>query len=239
MYRAPASVLTMLREFQKHDDKNFGGETIRIVKHDRIDAHGKEVSGCFVWLDVVAAVLPGKVMAVNKDMAPSLGYLDDGHGHSSELNTVFTKYLQMESGHVVSNHAPVKCVQGWVGGVAGAVNATGSGSSIMLPKDCFVVPSKNFSMYGKKMKHIHLGGFSVEMNSVGDRVIRFRKRDHKTAVADVTVAMGRYGKVGDAQEMILKMFQRKDDKVKDLESLEIDMDLLENKVCIFVVNQKF
>ena len=45
MHRAPASVLTMLREFQKHDDKIFRGKTIRIVKHDRIDAQGKEVSG--------------------------------------------------------------------------------------------------------------------------------------------------------------------------------------------------
>jgi len=58
LHKAPASVLTMLREFQKNDDKIFGGKTIRIVKHDRLDAQGKEVSGCFVWIDVVAAVLP-------------------------------------------------------------------------------------------------------------------------------------------------------------------------------------
>jgi len=75
----------------------------------------------------------------------------------------------------------------------------------------------------------------VEMNSVDDRVIRFRKRDHKTVVGDMLVAMGRYAKVKTAQEIILKMIERKDDKIKDLESLEVDMDLLENKVCIFFV----
>jgi len=49
------------------------------------------------------------------------------------------------------------------------------------------------------------------------------------------VAVRRYKRVKNAQEMILKMIERKDDKIKDLESLEVDMDLLENKVCILFV----
>jgi len=44
--------------------------------------------------------------------------------------------------------------------------------------------------------------------------------------------MGRYAKVKTAQEIIFKMIERKDNKIKDLESLEVDMDLLENKVCV-------
>jgi len=107
----------------------------------------------------------------------------------------------------------------------------GSLSSV-LPPGCFIVLSKNASMYGKMMKDIHMGGFSVENNCLDDRVIRFRKRDHKTAVADMLVAMGRYAKVKTAQEIIFKMIERKDNKIKDLESLEVDMDLLENKVCV-------
>ena len=41
--------------------RHFGGKTIRIVKHDRIDAQGKEVGVCFVWHDVVSAVLPNHI----------------------------------------------------------------------------------------------------------------------------------------------------------------------------------
>jgi len=236
MHMAPAtSVLTMLNNFQKNDDKIFGGKTIRIVKHNRIDIKGKEVSGCFVWLDVVSAVLPGEVVAVSADIAPSLGYVDYGHGrplavvHPSDLNKAFTKHMEMASVLVPSNDAPVQRVQGGVGGVAGAVQATERTSPVLTP-GCFAVPSKEGRLYGKRVSDVHLAGFSVETNSVDDRVIRFRKRDHKTVVGDMLVAMGRYAKVKTAQEIILKMIERKDDKIKDLESLEIDMDLLENKV---------
>jgi len=236
----------LLRDFQKNDDKNFGGETNRIVKHDRMDAHGKEVSGCFVWTDVVTAVLPGEVIAVNKDMAPSLGYVDDRHGrlvpvvHPSELNYAFTKYLQMESGHVVSSNAPVPCVQGGVGGVAGAVQAAGSGSSFVMPKDGFVVPSKNFSVYGKKLKHIHLGGFSVETDHLSDRVIRFRKSDNKVVMPEMLVVLGRYDSYKNANRAVLKLISSKDDKVADLTSLEIDTTLFDTvSASLFIRKFKF
>ena len=166
MHKAPASVLTMLREFQKLDDQNFGGNTIRIVTHDRIDAQGKKVGGCFIWHDVVSSVLPGEIVAISTDIAPSLGYVDDGHGrplavvHPSDLHKAFTKHMEMASVLVPSNDAPVQRVQGGVGGVA--VQTAGGDSSLVLPKDWFVVPSKNASMYGKKVKDIHMGGFSVQ-----------------------------------------------------------------------------
>ena len=229
MHRAPASVLTMLREFQKEDDQNFGGKTVRIVKHDRIDAKGNEVSGCFVWLDVVGAVLPGEVVAVSADIAPSLGYVDDGHGrplavvHPSDLHKAFTKHMEMASVLVPSNDAPVQYVQAGVGGVA--VQTAGGDSSLVLPKDCFVVPSKNASMYGKKVKDVHMGGFSVQNRGLDDRVIRFRKRDHKTAVADMLVVLGKYESYQNANRAVLNMISNKNDKVTDLTTLEIDTTL--------------
>jgi len=231
MHRAPASVLTMLREFQKEDDQNFGGKTIRIVKHDRIDAKGKEVSGCFAWLDVVSAVLPGEVVAVSADIAPSLGYVDDGHGrplavvHPSDLHKAFTKHMEMASVLVPSNDAPVQHVQAGVGGVA--VQTAGGDSSLVLPKDCFVVPSKNASMYGKKIKDIHMGGFSVQNRGLDDRVIRFRKRDHKVLMPELLAALGRYDCYKTAHRAILKLVTNKDEKVADLASLEIDTTLFD------------
>jgi len=219
----------MLREFQKHDDQNFGGNTIRIVKHDRIDAKGKEVSGCFVWLDVVSAVLPGEVVAVSADIAPSLGFVDDGHGrplavvHPSDLKELFTRHLEMASVLVVSKDAPVQRVQGGVGGVA--VRTAGGDSSLVLPKDCFVVPSKNASMYGKKIKDIHMGGFSVQNSGLDDRVIRFRKRDHKVLMPELLVVLGKYDSYKNANRAVLKLISSKDDKVTDLTTLEIDTTL--------------
>jgi len=225
MHKAPASVLTMLREFQKNDDKHFGGNTIRIVKHDRIDAQGKEVGGCFAWNDVVTAVLPGEMVAISADIAPSLGYVDDGHGrllavvHPSDLNKAFTKHMEMASVLVASNDA------GGVGGVA--VQTAGSDSSLVLPKDCFVVPSKNASMYGKKVKNIHMGGFSVENNRLDDRVIRFRKRDHKVLMPEMLAVLGKYDSYKNANRAVLKLISSKDDKVTDLTSLEIDTTLFD------------
>jgi len=235
MHRAPASVLTMLREFQKEDDQNFGGKTIRIVKHDRIDAKGKEVSGCFVWLDVVGAVLPGEVVAVSADIAPSLGYVDDGHGrplavvHPSDLNKAFTKHMEMASVLVPCNDAPVQRVQVGVGGVAGSVQALTQHTVErgMLPENAFKVESKDQCMYGRLMRDINIGGFSV----LSDAQIRFRARDHKPLTGDLLVAVGRYVRVNDAQEAVKKMFLRKDHKVYDLQSLEFDNKLTEDPVC--------
>jgi len=39
-----------------------------------------------------------------------------------------------------------------------------TGSSVGLAPGCFVVPSINYSMYGKKMRDIHIAGFTMESN---------------------------------------------------------------------------
>jgi len=115
---------------------------------------------------------------------------------------------------------------GAVGGVARAVQAAPS-SSLVLSPGCLVVPSKNASMYGKKMRDVHIAGFSVE----SDKVIRFRSSDGKVAVGDLLVGVGRYGNIHHAQEAIYKLISRNDGKISDLESLEVDKELFEQKVC--------
>ena len=271
---APASVLTMLSKFQVNHDKNFGGKTIRIVKPDRINKYGKEVGGCFAWLDVVSAVLPGHVIGIDADIAPSLGFVDNGFGrqvavvHPSDMEEIFTRHMEKTS--VV----PVQCVQGGVGGVAGAVQGGAGGvagavqggvggvggamqggaggvagamqavtnhtegncmlamkkntsTSTMRPENAFVVDSKDHGMYGRFMRDVNIGGFSV----LSDAVIRFRAKDHKPLTGDLLVAVGRYVKVYDAQEAIKKMVARKDHKVNDLQSIEFDNKLTEDPVC--------
>ena len=108
---------------------------------------------------------------------------------------------------------------------AGAVQAAGGDSPLVLPMDCFVVPSKNGSMYGKKMKDIDMGEFSAENDRLDHHVIRFRKRDHKTAVADMLVVLGKYDIYKNANRAVLNMISSKNDKVTDLASLEIDTTL--------------
>jgi len=247
LLEAPASVLTMLSKFQENSDKDFGGKTIRIVKPDHIDSYGKELGGCFVWHDVVSAVLPGQVLGINADIAPSLGYVGNGHGrplavvHPSDLDKAFTKHMEMASVLVASNDASVQRVQGGVGGIAGDVQAVtnhnegqcmlavqkNTSTSTMRPENAFIVDSKDQCMYGKFMRDINIGGFSV----LSDAVIRFRAKDHKPLTGDLLVAVGRYARVYDAQEAIRKMVRRKDGKVHGLQSLEFDNTLTEDPVC--------
>jgi len=98
---------------------------------------------------------------------------------------------------------------------------------LVLPPKGFVVPSKNYSMYGKKMRDVHMAGFSVE----SDAVIHFRKREGKVVVGDLLVGVGKYGRVANAQDAILKMIELKNDKVTDLESMEVDKTLID-MVCV-------
>jgi hypothetical protein len=63
-------------------------------------------------------------------------------------------------------------------------------------------------------------------------VIRFRSSDGKVAVGDLLVGVGRYSFVHIAQKAIYKMIEDNDDKVSDLDSLVVDHDLFDQKVCI-------
>jgi len=94
-------------------------------------------------------------------------------------------------------------------------------SSLVLSPGCFVVPSKNASMYGKKMRDVHIAGFSVE----SDAVIRFRSSDGKVVVVDLLVAIGRYSRTDKAQDAMVKLIYRNDEMAKDLMSIQVDKSL--------------
>ena len=117
---------------------------------------------------------------------------------------------------------------GAVGGIARAVQAaTAPSSSLVLSPGCFAVTCKNASMYGKKMRDVHIAGFSVQ----SDSVVRFRSSDGKVAVTDLLVGVGRYIDVKHAQLAIYKLIDAGDDKVLDLDTLEVDKELFDQKVC--------
>jgi hypothetical protein len=99
-------------------------------------------------------------------------------------------------------------------------------SSLVLPPGCFVVPSKNASMYGKKMRDVHIAGFSME----SDALIRFRTSDGKVVVGDLLVGVGKFNRLDNAVRSITSFIENNDDIVKDLGSIQIDKTLTE-KVC--------
>jgi len=99
-------------------------------------------------------------------------------------------------------------------------------SSLVLPPGCFVVPSKNASMYGKKMRDVHIAGFSME----SDAVIRFRRSDGKVVVGDLLVGVRRFARFSEAQRMMSNLIDIKDNKINDLGSLDVDKKLVDEVI---------
>ena len=122
--------------------------------------------------------------------------------------------------------------------VAAAASSSGVGDELRLaralPPNCFAVPCKNYSMYGKNMRDVYLARFSVK----SDAVIRFRSRDSKVIVPDLLVATGKYSRIDNAQNAIVKLMDRNDAKMQDLDSIEVDKSLT-NMVSAYCSNQKF
>jgi len=85
------------------------------------------------------------------------------------------------------------------------------------------------------MRDVHIAGFAVE----SDAVIRFRTRDGKVAVGDLLVVMGRYSSVFKAQETVFDWIRSKNDTLNDLDSIEVDKDLFDRKVCNFLNYSNF
>jgi len=108
-----------------------------------------------------------------------------------------------------------------------AVHQQPSASSV-LPDNNFVVSSRNDSMYGKRMRDVHIARFSVNSNAV----IRFRKSDHKVVVADILVGVGRYDAYNIANRAVQNFIAKKDDKISDLTSIEVDKTLSTEQVNI-------
>ena len=86
-------------------------------------------------------------------------------------------------------------------------------------------------MYGKKMRDVHMVGFSMQ----SDRVVRFRNSDDKVTVADLLVGVGKYVSVSKVQELIFNWIDMKHYILNDLENIEVDKELMEKKVCTFSI----
>ena len=80
------------------------------------------------------------------------------------------------------------------------------------------VYSKDASLYVKKMRDVHMAGFSVG----SDAIIRCCSLDHTVSVADMLVGVGRFASYKYANKALLKMIKRKDEKLKGLSSLVED-----------------
>jgi hypothetical protein len=101
----------------------------------------------------------------------------------------------------------------------------------MLPDNTFIVSSNNYSMYGKKLCDMYLAMFSVKSNMV----IRFRKSDHKVVVADMLVGMERYAAYNVANRAVQNFIAKKDNRISDLPSVEVDKTLSAEQVnvCLY------
>jgi len=128
-----------------------------------------------------------------------------------------------------------ECVYSGIGGIETAFQAsefgskqTGQTSALALAPGCFVVPSMNGSMYGRKMCDIHIVGASME----SDHTIRFRSKDKKVVVSDLLIGLGKYRTYQVAHKAIFKMIEQRDDKITCLESLEIDENLAYERIIL-------
>jgi len=127
-------------------------------------------------------------------------------------------------------HKEVESVNDKVVGTLETVLALPSPSRV-LPDNTFIVSSRNDSMYGKRMRDVHIAGVLVRSNSV----IRFRKSDHKVVVPDMLVGVGRYDAYSMANRAVQMFMSKNDDKVSDLTSMEVDKTLSTEQVNFFVV----
>ena len=77
------------------------------------------------------------------------------------------------------------------------------------------------------MRDVDIGRFSVQ----SDAVVRFRSSDNKVLLVDVLVAVGQHQNIEDAQEAMWTMIEHDDVKIRDLHSLEAELD--DKQVCTF------
>ena len=232
LQKLPAMTLKMIPEFDNLDDACLQGKHIRQILHGRIDSKGRDVSGFFVPMDVVKVVLGVEKMDISVDIAPSLCWVDNGKGgqipvvRAADLNAVVMKNQRTNA--VVSVASAVQPAINPVEGHGVLAVQKPPAALAVLPDNTFIVSSSNYSMYGKKMCDVHIARFSVNSNTV----IRFRKSDHKVVVADMLVGVGRYDAYNIANRAIQNFIAKKDDKISDLTSVEVDKTLSVEQVNI-------
>jgi hypothetical protein len=91
-----------------------------------------------------------------------------------------------------------------------------------------LVSSKNASMYGKKLRDVHLAGFIVD----SDALIHFCSRLHTPRAADMLVGVGRFTSYWNANRALQKWIKNDDEPVKGLSSLVQDNTKC-NMVCSY------
>jgi len=81
-----------------------------------------------------------------------------------------------------------------------------------------LVSSQNASMYGKKLRDVHLAGFMM----ASDATIHFCSRNHTVRVADIMWGVGRYTSCSYANRALLQWIKNNDKTVDGLRSLVVD-----------------
>jgi len=107
MHKLPINILKLLHAlFANLDDAMLEGKTMCRIKNERKDMNGRNVSGHFVVQGVIQALSPTKSVRVTAEMAPSLGYVDNGKGKSlkvvnlADLVNIFEQHWKAESAAV-------------------------------------------------------------------------------------------------------------------------------------------
>ena len=229
----PAMWYKTLPGFGNFEDELFDSKNLTLLGRGKKDAKGKDVSGYYVVCDAGEVMLftncidarawASNKFYVNEVIAPSLTFMDIDDEELAVVNE--EDLVKLILGY--SKMQPLSARPVPVSPFALPVAAEVSSASLVLAAGCFSVTCKNASMYGRKMRDLHMAGFWMK----SDAVVRFRSSDGKVAVADLLVGVGRYSCVKLAQKAIYTMMEDSDGKLSDLDSLEVDKELFDQKVC--------
>jgi len=206
----PASWYQTLSGLGHFEDKLFHSKNSTLLGNGKKDVNHQDVSGYYVVCDagevmlfdncIDARVWASSKYYVNEVFAPSLSFVMIDEEKLAVVN-------KEDLVKLILRYPKMKPLPPHVTAHAATSAAVGGTSSIA-------------AMYEMKMRDVDLGRFSVE----SDAVIRFRTRDCKVAVVDVLVGMGKHETLEAAQEAIWTMIEHDDVKIRDLESLEAELD---------------
>jgi hypothetical protein len=107
--------------------------------------------------------------------------------------------------------------------VDGGIAHVATSPQMMPPPKFTVAASKYNAMISKKLFEItEFPEFSIKSHLS----VQFRQRDEKVSAPDLLVVSGKYKLVSEAHDAMLKMIEIKDAVLNDLDSLEIDDNLI-------------